>query len=120
SKTGTSSSTGGWDCLAGIRGTRRSSGRPRTSSTCSTSSAPKRRSSLSPRRTVPTPRPLLPETVSRGPEPACHGYAHARVYDQTPAQLRADLERAVEVMGGGDGGGGGGGWAGGVGWGGRG
>ena len=41
---------------------------------------------------------LVKEIVRRGHEPACHGYAHARVYDQTPEELRTDLERAVEVI----------------------
>jgi len=44
-------------------------------------------------------RDLVAEIVRRGHEPACHGYAHARVYDQTPDELRADLERAVELIG---------------------
>jgi len=43
-------------------------------------------------------RELVGEIVRRGHEPACHGYAHARVYDQTPDELRADLERAVEAI----------------------
>jgi polysaccharide deacetylase family protein (PEP-CTERM system associated) len=43
-------------------------------------------------------RELVAEIVRRGHDPACHGYAHARVYDQTPAEFRADLERAVEVI----------------------
>ncbi|HWJ44934.1 MAG TPA: polysaccharide deacetylase family protein [Gaiellaceae bacterium] len=41
---------------------------------------------------------LVAEVVRRGHEPACHGYAHARVYDQTPDEFRADLDRAVEVI----------------------
>jgi peptidoglycan/xylan/chitin deacetylase (PgdA/CDA1 family) len=41
---------------------------------------------------------LVAEIVRRGHDPACHGYAHARVYDQTPDEFRADLERAVEVI----------------------
>jgi peptidoglycan/xylan/chitin deacetylase (PgdA/CDA1 family) len=43
-------------------------------------------------------RELAAEIVRRGHEPACHGYAHARVYSQTPDELRADLERAVEAI----------------------
>jgi peptidoglycan/xylan/chitin deacetylase (PgdA/CDA1 family) len=43
-------------------------------------------------------RDLVSEIVRRGHEPACHGFAHARVYDQTPDEFRADLERAVEVI----------------------
>jgi peptidoglycan/xylan/chitin deacetylase (PgdA/CDA1 family) len=38
---------------------------------------------------------LVAEIVRRGHEPACHGQAHARVYEQTPAEFRADLERAA-------------------------
>jgi peptidoglycan/xylan/chitin deacetylase (PgdA/CDA1 family) len=48
--------------------------------------------------TVAQHRGLVAEIVRRGHEPACHGYAHARVYDQTPDQLRTDLERAVAVI----------------------
>jgi peptidoglycan/xylan/chitin deacetylase (PgdA/CDA1 family) len=44
-------------------------------------------------------RDLVTEIVRRGHEPACHGHAHARVYDQTPDELRADLVRAVETIG---------------------
>jgi peptidoglycan/xylan/chitin deacetylase (PgdA/CDA1 family) len=44
-------------------------------------------------------RDLVAEIVGRGHEPACHGYAHARVYEQTADGLRADLERAVETIG---------------------
>jgi peptidoglycan-N-acetylglucosamine deacetylase len=43
-------------------------------------------------------RDLVAEIVRRGHEPACHGYAHARVYEQTAAELHADLERAIEVI----------------------
>jgi peptidoglycan/xylan/chitin deacetylase (PgdA/CDA1 family) len=43
-------------------------------------------------------RELVGEIVRRGHEPASHGYAHARVYDQTPDELRADLERSVEAI----------------------
>jgi peptidoglycan-N-acetylglucosamine deacetylase len=48
--------------------------------------------------TVDNHRELVAEIVRRGHEPACHGYAHARVYDQTPDEFRADLSRAVEVI----------------------
>jgi polysaccharide deacetylase family protein (PEP-CTERM system associated) len=48
--------------------------------------------------TVVQHRELVGEIVRRGHDPACHGYAHARVYDQTPEEFRADLERAVEVI----------------------
>lgn len=43
-------------------------------------------------------RELVAEIVRRGHEPACHGYAHARVYEQTPGEFRADLDRAVETI----------------------
>jgi len=43
-------------------------------------------------------RDLAAEIVRRGHEPGAHGYAHARVYDQTPQEFRADLERAIEVI----------------------
>jgi peptidoglycan/xylan/chitin deacetylase (PgdA/CDA1 family) len=42
---------------------------------------------------------LAAEIVRRGHEAACHGHAHARVYDQTPDELAADLSRAVEAIG---------------------
>jgi len=48
--------------------------------------------------TVAQHRELVAEIVRRGHEPASHGYAHARVYDQTPDEFRADLERAGEVI----------------------
>ena len=41
---------------------------------------------------------LVGEIVRRGHEPASHGYAHARVYDQTPDEFRADLERSLEAI----------------------
>jgi polysaccharide deacetylase family protein (PEP-CTERM system associated) len=43
-------------------------------------------------------RDLVAEIVRRGHEPASHGYAHARVYDQTPDELRADVERSLETI----------------------
>jgi peptidoglycan-N-acetylglucosamine deacetylase len=48
--------------------------------------------------TVANHRELVAEIVRRGHEPACHGYAHARVYEQNRDEFRADLERAVEVI----------------------
>jgi peptidoglycan-N-acetylglucosamine deacetylase len=48
--------------------------------------------------TVANHRELAAEIVRRGHDPACHSYAHARVYEQTPAEFRADVERAVEVI----------------------
>jgi polysaccharide deacetylase family protein (PEP-CTERM system associated) len=36
--------------------------------------------------------------ADRGHEIACHGYAHARVYNQTPDEFRADLERALAAI----------------------
>jgi polysaccharide deacetylase family protein (PEP-CTERM system associated) len=43
-------------------------------------------------------RDLVQEIVQRGHEPACHGFAHARVYQQTREEFRADLERAMEAI----------------------
>jgi polysaccharide deacetylase family protein (PEP-CTERM system associated) len=43
-------------------------------------------------------RDLVAEIVRRGHEPASHGYAHARVYDQTREEFRTDLERATEAI----------------------
>jgi len=42
---------------------------------------------------------LVAEIVRRGHEPASHGYAHTRVYDQTREEFRADVERSVEAIG---------------------
>jgi peptidoglycan-N-acetylglucosamine deacetylase len=43
-------------------------------------------------------RDVVVEIVRRGHDPAAHGYVHARVYEQTPDELRADLERATELI----------------------
>jgi polysaccharide deacetylase family protein (PEP-CTERM system associated) len=43
-------------------------------------------------------RELVQEIVRRGHEPACHGFAHARVYQQTKDEFRADVERALEAI----------------------
>jgi polysaccharide deacetylase family protein (PEP-CTERM system associated) len=43
-------------------------------------------------------RELVAEIVRRGHEPASHGYLHARVYDQTREDFRADVERSVEAI----------------------
>jgi peptidoglycan-N-acetylglucosamine deacetylase len=43
-------------------------------------------------------RELVAEIVRRGHEPASHGHAHARVYEQTREEFRADLDRAVETI----------------------
>ena len=48
--------------------------------------------------TVANHRELASEIVRRGHEPASHGYAHTRVYDQTRDEFRADLERATETI----------------------
>jgi polysaccharide deacetylase family protein (PEP-CTERM system associated) len=48
--------------------------------------------------TVARNRDLVMEIIRRGHEPASHGYAHARVYDQTPDEFRADVARAAEVI----------------------
>ena len=41
---------------------------------------------------------LVREVVARGHEPASHGYAHTRVYEQTRDQFRADVERSVDEI----------------------
>jgi polysaccharide deacetylase family protein (PEP-CTERM system associated) len=41
---------------------------------------------------------LVTELAARGNEVACHGYAHERVYEQTPGEFRRDVERSVEVI----------------------
>jgi polysaccharide deacetylase family protein (PEP-CTERM system associated) len=38
---------------------------------------------------------LMKRIVACGHEPACHGYAHARVYDQTRDEFRRDVERSL-------------------------
>jgi polysaccharide deacetylase family protein (PEP-CTERM system associated) len=48
--------------------------------------------------TVPNYPDLVREVVERGHEPASHGYAHARVYNQTREEFRADVERSVEAI----------------------
>ena len=48
--------------------------------------------------TVANHRDLVAEIVRRGYEPASHGYAHTRGYDQSPDEFRADVERAAEVI----------------------
>jgi polysaccharide deacetylase family protein (PEP-CTERM system associated) len=47
---------------------------------------------------VANQRDLVQEVVRRGHEPACHGYAHVRVHEQTRADFRGDVERAVELI----------------------
>jgi len=39
------------------------------------------------------------EIGARGYEIASHGHSHARVYTQTEAEFRADLERSIDVIG---------------------
>lgn len=39
------------------------------------------------------------EIVARGYETGSHGYAHARVYQQSANEFRADLEQSIEVIG---------------------
>jgi len=48
--------------------------------------------------TVAQHREVVAEVVRRGHEPASHGYTHARVYDQTRDEFRADVERSVEAI----------------------
>jgi peptidoglycan/xylan/chitin deacetylase (PgdA/CDA1 family) len=43
-------------------------------------------------------RELVAEIMRRGHDPACHGYVHARVYEQTREEFRADVERAFELI----------------------
>jgi len=43
-------------------------------------------------------RELVAEIVRRGHEPASHGYAHARVYQQARDEFRADVERSAEEI----------------------
>jgi len=43
-------------------------------------------------------RELVEEIVGRGHEPASHGYAHARVYEQTREEFRADVERSADEI----------------------
>jgi polysaccharide deacetylase family protein (PEP-CTERM system associated) len=48
--------------------------------------------------TVANHRELVAEIVRRGHEPACHGYLHTRVYEQTRTEFRADVGRGVEAI----------------------
>jgi polysaccharide deacetylase family protein (PEP-CTERM system associated) len=41
---------------------------------------------------------LVTEIVRRGHEPACHGYAHSRVHEQTRDEFRADLECGADLI----------------------
>jgi peptidoglycan-N-acetylglucosamine deacetylase len=41
---------------------------------------------------------LVAEVVARGHEPACHGYAHARVHTQARDAFREDVERSLEAI----------------------
>jgi peptidoglycan-N-acetylglucosamine deacetylase len=41
---------------------------------------------------------LVEAVVRRGHEPASHGYAHARVYDQSRDEFAADLDRSAELL----------------------
>jgi polysaccharide deacetylase family protein (PEP-CTERM system associated) len=38
------------------------------------------------------------EIVERGHDPASHGYAHVRVYEQTRDEFRSDVERSLETI----------------------
>jgi polysaccharide deacetylase family protein (PEP-CTERM system associated) len=42
---------------------------------------------------------LIQRIVNRGHEIGCHSYAHQLVYDLTPDEFRADLDRAVNCIG---------------------
>ena len=48
--------------------------------------------------TVANHRELVQEIVRRGHEPASHGHAHRRVYDQTRDEFRDDVERARDTI----------------------
>ncbi len=41
---------------------------------------------------------LVQEVVARGHEPASHGYAHIRAFQQSPAEFQADVERSVVLI----------------------
>jgi polysaccharide deacetylase family protein (PEP-CTERM system associated) len=41
---------------------------------------------------------LVRELAARGHDLACHGYAHARVFQQTPDVFRRDVERGIELI----------------------
>jgi polysaccharide deacetylase family protein (PEP-CTERM system associated) len=41
---------------------------------------------------------IVEEVAARGHEPASHGYGHARVYDQSVDEFRADLERSTKLI----------------------
>ena len=43
-------------------------------------------------------RDLVGEIVRRGHDPACHGYLHGRVYEQTREDFRDDVERAAGLI----------------------
>jgi peptidoglycan-N-acetylglucosamine deacetylase len=42
---------------------------------------------------------IVEEIAARGYEVASHGYAHARVYSQTPEEFRQDLQASIETIG---------------------
>jgi peptidoglycan/xylan/chitin deacetylase (PgdA/CDA1 family) len=48
--------------------------------------------------TVANHRELVREIVRRGHEPASHGFAHRRVYEQTQDEFRSDVERSLDVI----------------------
>jgi polysaccharide deacetylase family protein (PEP-CTERM system associated) len=41
---------------------------------------------------------VVADIAERGHEIACHGYSHECVYQQSPAEFRADLERSLRVI----------------------
>lgn len=41
---------------------------------------------------------LMRSIVAEGHELACHGYSHVRVTEQTPAEFRADVQRAKSLL----------------------
>jgi polysaccharide deacetylase family protein (PEP-CTERM system associated) len=48
--------------------------------------------------TVENHRALVAEIIRRGHEPACHGYQHTLVHEQTEDEFGADIERAVATI----------------------
>jgi polysaccharide deacetylase family protein (PEP-CTERM system associated) len=42
---------------------------------------------------------LVAEIDARGHEIASHGYNHELLYDQSPAEVRADIQRSIDVIG---------------------
>jgi polysaccharide deacetylase family protein (PEP-CTERM system associated) len=41
---------------------------------------------------------LVEEVIARGHEPASHGFAHVRAFEQTPAEFRSDIEKSIRQI----------------------